>query len=164
MPPLMGSGMEFSRSAFLRAGRGPPLLGCLQFTSGGSAPGNILAGPPASPPHDHARHGKYHWEDSRQEHYELPDRAAVAALVDPSDPLRRTVSGERPWQAFHVAAAIVHHDGGSLAAHRIPQLHAPSRAGGIPAFASAFALGARRASASVRTRHRQEYDGWARIG
>src|SRR3954463_1792065 len=118
---------------FSPRGARPPLLGCLQFASGGSAPGNILAGPPAPPPHDHARHGKYQWEDSRQEHCELPDRAAVAALVDPSDPLRRTVSGERPWQAFHVAAAIVHHDGGGLAAHRIPQLHAPSGAGGIPA-------------------------------
>src|SRR3954468_20174488 len=141
MPPMMGSGMAFS-GRLCSARDAVPLLGCLQFASGGSAPGNILAGPPAPPPHDHARHGKYHWEDSRQEHYELPDRAAVAALVDPSDPLRRTVSGERPWQAFHVAAAIVPHDGGGLAAPRIPQLHPPSRAGGIPAFASAFALGA----------------------
>src|SRR4051812_43144256 len=32
---------------FSPRGARPPLLGCLQFASGGSAPGNILAGPPA---------------------------------------------------------------------------------------------------------------------
>src|SRR6478735_11832873 len=130
---MVCSSMELNRSAFSALGVAP-LLGCLQFASGRSAPGNILTGPPAPPPHDDARHGKYQWEDPRQEHGELPDRAAVAALVDPPDPLRRAVSCERRRLTFHIAAAIVHHDGGGLAAHGIPQLHAPSRAGGAPAF------------------------------
>src|SRR6188472_884858 len=101
-----------SQLGFTPRGARPPLLGCLQFASGGSAPGDILASPPAPPPHDHAGYGKYQWEDPGQEHRELPDRAAVAALVDPSDPLCRAVSGERRRLTFHPAAAIVDHDDG----------------------------------------------------
>src|SRR6476661_6860612 len=103
-------------------------------------------------------------EDPGQEHRELPDLAAVAALVDPPDPLRRTVAAQRAWLTLHVAAAIVHHDGGGLAAPRHAQLYAPDRADGTPA-ASAFTLRPLRATAVARgrTRHRQEYDGRARI-
>src|SRR6476620_2001291 len=102
---------KFSAISRLFAAVTSPLFSCLQLASGGDTAGNVFAHAPAPPPHDHTGHGEYQGEDPGQEHRELPDLAAVAALVDPPDPLRRTVAAQRAWLTFHVAAAIVHHDG-----------------------------------------------------
>src|SRR5262245_25999428 len=78
---------------------------------GGAARRDLPAAPPAPPPHDDSGHDKYQREHAGQEHDELPDRPAVAALVDPTYPLRRAVAGERAGQTLDGAAAIIDGNG-----------------------------------------------------
>src|SRR5262245_13480115 len=128
---------------------------------GGATRRDVPAAPSASPPHDDSGHDKYQREHAGQEHDELPDRPAVAALVDPAYPLRRAVAGERAGQTLDRAAAVIDGNGRDLAALGIAQLHAPDRADVSCALASALLFSAPRATAlaAVRTCHWQEYDG-----
>src|SRR5215475_4123667 len=96
--------------------------------AGGATRRDLPAAPSAPPPHDDSGHGKYQREHAGQKHDELPDRPAVAALVDPAYPLRRTVAGERVGQTRDRAAAVVDGHGRDLVALGIAQLHAPPRA------------------------------------
>src|SRR5262249_41390964 len=132
----------------------------------GAARRDLPAAPSAPPPHDDSGHGKYQREHTGQEHDELPDRPAVAALVDPAYPLRRAVAGERAGQTRDRAATVVDGHGRDLVALGIAQLHAPDRADVSCALASALLFSTPRATAlaAVRTRRWQEYDGGPRAG
>src|SRR5262245_15505728 len=134
--------------------------------AGGATRRDLPAAPSAPPPHDDSGHGKYQREHTGQEHDELPDRPAVAALVDPAYPLRRAIAGERARQTRDRAAAVVDGNGRDLVALGIAQLHAPDRADVSCALASALLFSTPRATAlaAVRTRRWQEYDGGLRTG
>ena len=85
-----------------------------------------LARPAAAQPHQDSRDGKHDRKHTGEEHDELPHRAAPASVVDPSDPLRRAIAGQRIRQAPYAAVAVVHGDRDQVAGG-IAQLHAPRR-------------------------------------
>src|SRR5262245_1475309 len=150
-----------TRSRTSTSARGPSFRRLQLAASGGAARRDLPTAPSAPPPHDDSGHGKYQREHAGQEHDELPDRPAVAALVDPAYPLRRAVAGERAGQTRDRAAAVIDGNARDLAALGVAQLHAPDRTGVSCVLASALLFSAPRACAlaAVRTRDWQEYDG-----
>src|SRR5882672_8499332 len=94
----------------------------------------------APEPHDDPGDREDWRERAGQEHDDLPQDAAAAALVKGANPLRRAIARERIGQAARRAVAIVDHDGGDIVAARIAQLHAPGCGSALTAILALTAI------------------------